>query len=79
MGSARQLRRRQDDLAGDRADARDCFRVTALSGAQQFLGLVAEPVEVGQGRQVSHDVSLVTRWSAVGAGRERHQLRPATC
>ena len=62
----RQLRRGQDDPIADRADARGCFRITALGGAQQFLGLMAELAEVGPVRQVSHDVSLVTRWSAAG-------------
>jgi hypothetical protein len=33
---------------------------------QQVLGLVAELVQVGPGRQVRHDVSLVTPWSAAG-------------
>src|SRR5262249_39486107 len=62
----RQLRRGQDDLLADRVDARGRFSVTALGGAQQLPGLVAELVEVGPGRQVSHDVSLGTRWSAAG-------------
>jgi hypothetical protein len=50
LAGQRQLRRRQDDAAGDRADAHGGFRVTALGGAQQIPGLVAELVEVGPGR-----------------------------
>jgi hypothetical protein len=69
LAGQRQLRRGQDDPAGDRAEARGCFRVTALGAAQQFPGLVAELVEVGPGRQIRHDVSLVTRWSAAGPER----------
>jgi hypothetical protein len=41
-------------------------------GAQKVLGLVMELAEVGPDRQVSHDVSLITRWSASGPERERH-------
>ncbi len=66
LAGQRQLGGGQDDPAGDRADACGCFRVAALGGAQQLPGLVAELVEVGPGRQVSHDVSLATRWSAAG-------------
>jgi hypothetical protein len=40
--------------------------IAAWGGVQQVLGLVAELVQVGPGRQVRHDVSLATPWSAAG-------------
>jgi hypothetical protein len=36
------------------------------SSVQKVLGLVLELAEVGPGRQVSDDVSLIARWSAAG-------------
>jgi len=62
----RQLGRGQDEPAGDRADPRDRIGFAALSGTQKVPGLVAELAEVGPGRQVSHDVSLIARRSASG-------------
>ena len=62
----RQLRGGQDDPARDRADPRDRAGAAALGGAQKVPGLVAELVQVGPGRQVRHDVSVVTPWSAPG-------------
>jgi hypothetical protein len=62
----RQLRRGQAEPAGDRVDPRDSIRVAALSSAQQVLGLAMELAEVGPGRQVSHDVSLIARRSTSG-------------
>ncbi len=62
----RQLRRGQHERARDRVDPRDRIGVAALSGAQKILGLALELAQVRPGRQVSHDVSLITRWSATG-------------
>ena len=66
LAGQRQLRRGENEPVRDRADPRDRAGVAAVGGAQQVLGLVAELAEVGPGRQVRHDVSLVTRWSAAG-------------
>ncbi|GAA4304570.1 hypothetical protein GCM10023178_11790 [Actinomadura luteofluorescens] len=51
----------------DGVDPRRGFAVALLGVPQEFLGLVAELVQVGTGRQIAHDVSLVTPWSACGA------------
>src|SRR5262249_6289685 len=54
------------ELVRDCVDPRDRTGVAALGGVQQVLGLVAELVQVGTGRQVRHDVSHITPWSAAG-------------
>src|SRR4029077_16076586 len=84
----RELRRGQHDLARDRIDPGDRVGVAALGGVQQVLGLVAELVQVGPGRQIRHDVSLaaarsapgpeeiVTTW-ACGSKREVDSVLPA--
>jgi hypothetical protein len=37
-----------------------------LSGPQKILGLMAELAEIGPGRQISHDVSLIAQRPAPG-------------
>src|SRR5581483_7442679 len=64
LAGERELSGSQHDAAG--IDAPDRGRVAALGGVQQILGLMAELVQVGPGRQVRHDVSLVAPWSAAG-------------
>jgi hypothetical protein len=41
-------------------DPRSRVRVAAPGGVEQVYGLVAELIKVGTGRQIRHDVSLVT-------------------
>ncbi len=73
LAGERQLCRGEDEPPGHRPDPRGRAGIAALGGVQQVLGLVAELVQVGPGRQVRHDVSFATPWSA--AGPEENVIR----
>jgi hypothetical protein len=61
LAGQRQLGRGQADPVAGGADPRDRAGLAVPGGVQQVFGLVPKLVKVGPGRQVRHDVSLMTR------------------